>query len=152
MSPALTQPVHLRVHSCPTQLPVVRAAVEKVCELLGFCPETVGAVVLSVDEALTNIIRHAYGGARDQQIEVDLTPLPDASGGPGLRISLRDYGRQVDAAQIRSRELEDVRPGGLGVHIMSACMDSVEYRPAEGGGTVLVMTKTPGGKKESSRT
>jgi len=151
MSQAPTRPVHLQIHSCPTQLPVVRAAVEKFCQLLGFGSETVGGVVLSVDEALTNIIRHAYDGAADQRIEVTLEPRPAAYGG-GLQIVLRDYGRQVDPAQIRSRDLEDGRPGGLGVHIMTKCMDRVEYRPAAGGGTILVMTKAGPAPKESKPT
>ena len=39
-------------------------------------------------------------------------------------------------------DLADIRPGGLGVHIMTECMDSVEFAPADGGGTLLTMTKS----------
>ena len=41
----------------------------------------------------------------------------------------------------RGRDLDDVRPGGLGVHIMTSCMDCLEFRQAEGGGTILTMVK-----------
>jgi anti-sigma regulatory factor (Ser/Thr protein kinase) len=134
------KPVKLSISSTPGHLCVVRAAAEALCRALGFDEQAATHVVLSVDEALSNVIRHAYGGAEDQPIEVELGAM-DASQGVGLRICIRDHGRSVDPAAIRSRDLDDVRPGGLGVHIMNECMDCVEYRPGEGGGTVLTMTK-----------
>ena len=141
MSRAATdRPVKLSILSTPQHLCVVRAAAEALCRSLGFDEQSATHVVLSVDEALTNVIRHAYDGAEDQPIEVELAGL-DASQGEGLRICIRDHGRAVDPGAIRSRDLDDVRPGGLGVHIMNECMDCVEYRRAEGGGTVLTMTK-----------
>jgi anti-sigma regulatory factor (Ser/Thr protein kinase) len=145
------RPVRLHVSSLPAHLPVVRGAIEKVCELLGFADEETGSIVLSVDEAMTNVIRHAYGGDTDQPIEVELTALgedrPDA-----LRIRLRDYGKVVDRSKIKPRKLDDIRPGGLGVHIMMECMDVVDYSPAEGGGTRLTMVKTVPARKEAHET
>jgi len=135
------KPVRITILSVPSHLPIVRAVVEKVCQMVGFDSDTIGNVMLSVDEALTNIIRHAYEGAGDETIEIEINPTGGANGSEGLQISLRDYGRRVDPDKIRSRKLEDIRPGGLGVHIIKECMDSVEYRHADGGGTVLTMTK-----------
>ena len=51
------RPVELRVFSIPAHLPVVRGALEKMCELLGFDSEAIGNIILSVDEAMTNICR-----------------------------------------------------------------------------------------------
>ncbi|HUT56473.1 MAG TPA: ATP-binding protein [Phycisphaerae bacterium] len=141
------QPVRLCIRSSPLHLPMVRAAVEKMCEALGFDSDSAGSVVLSTDEALTNIIKHAYKGADDKPIEIELGPVNE-SGQQALRICMRDYGIAVDPARIKSRDLKDVRPGGLGVHIMSECMDSVEYRHAEGGGTLLVMVKDIPSRRE----
>ena len=138
------QSMDIRILSTACHLPVVRAAMEKVCELAGFDKDTAGQVVLSVDEALANIIRHAYDNAADQPIEISIQvigPPPERA----LRVRLRDYGKVVDPAAIRPRDLEDVRPGGLGVHIIRECMDSMEYSPAEGGGTVLTLTKAVAG-------
>jgi anti-sigma regulatory factor (Ser/Thr protein kinase) len=135
------QPVHLTIRSTPAHLRVVRATVEAMCRQLGFTGEDAGHVVLGTDEALTNIIRHAYDGRHDQRIDIELAPR-DAPGEGGIRIRLRDYGRPIDPRAIRARDLHDVRPGGLGVHIMGTCMDRVDYRPADGGGTVLTMVRT----------
>ncbi len=134
------QPVKLSILSSPAHLPIVRATLEKMCLMLGFSAKVTGAVVLSVDEALTNVIRHAYDGHIDKPIDVDLDPVC-AEEPQGLRISLTDWGKQVDPATIKSRDLDDVRPGGLGVHIITECMDEVEYHPRPEGGTLLTMLK-----------
>lgn len=134
------KPVRLEIQSTPCHLRVVRAALQKVCELAGLDDTEAGKVVLSVDEALANIIRHAYHGADDQPIEVEAF-ASESGGRRVLEIRLRDYGQPVDPGQIRPRDLEDVRPGGLGVHIMKQYMDAVEYRPVEGGGTLLILRR-----------
>ena len=134
------KPIRLVIQSLPGHLPIVRAAVEKLCDVIGFDAVTAGAIMLSVDEAITNIIRHAYDNAGDQTIEVELTPLGGELSA-GLRIRLRDYGQAVDPSRIKSRDLSDIRPGGLGVHIMNECMDHLDYCRADGGGTILTMVK-----------
>lgn len=140
MKPFACEPLRLSIRSCPLHVPVVRAAIEKFCELLGFDAACTSGIGLGVNEALANIIEHAYGGKEDQPIEVELAPV-GVKAPQGLRIRLRDYGRSVDPATIKSRPLDQVRPGGLGVHIMSQCMDELDYQRAEGGGTLLTLIK-----------
>jgi len=134
------EPIALHFCSSPAHLPVIRAAVERMCDLLGMDSEATGGVVLSVDEAMTNIIKHAYKGDSGQPIDIVMTPVgqPDPN---ALEICLSDRGQYVDPSQIKSRDLDDVRPGGLGVHIIVKCMDEVTYAPRDGGGTVLTMIK-----------
>lgn len=132
-------PMRMTILSQTENLPGVRKEAERICVELGFDAAATGAVMLSVDEALTNIIRHCYHGRQDQRIDIEFA----AQGEPpeSLRIVLRDYGTFVDPATIKSRDLADIRPGGLGVHIINNCMDHVEYTPAEGGGTILTLIK-----------
>jgi anti-sigma regulatory factor (Ser/Thr protein kinase) len=88
-------------------------------------------VVLAVDEALTNIIRHAYQGKTDQPIEASFRRIQAANDGgrrAALEIVLEDRGVTVDRQKLCGRELDDVRPGGLGLHFMHECMDAVEFR------------------------
>ena len=43
---------------------------------------------------------------------------------------------------MKPRDLDDVRPGGLGTHFMAEVMDRVEFlTPPEGGGNLLRMVK-----------
>jgi len=140
MTGDMDKPIRMSIVSQPGYLAVVRSAVEKTCQLLGFDEQTVGRIVLGVDEALTNIIRHAYHGANDKQIDIELMPLLEPC--VGLRITLRDYGEVFDPEIIkRAGNHDKLKPGGLGVHIMTMCMDELEYRPAKDGGMELVMIK-----------
>lgn len=63
-------------------------------------------------------------------------------GGPeAIKIVIEDEARQVDPEAIRSRDLEHVRPGGLGVHIIRSVMDEVIYeRRDEGSGRGMRLT------------
>jgi anti-sigma regulatory factor (Ser/Thr protein kinase) len=99
--------------------------------MMGFSEPESRAVVLAVDEALTNIIRHAYQGKAHQPIEISFRRIQapqDGAGRPALEILLEDRGIRVDGSKLCGRDLEDVRPGGLGLHFIKECMDAVEFR------------------------
>ena len=117
--------------SNPDTLCVVRNALEQLAQMLGFPDAECRAVVLAVDEALTNIIRHAYQGKADQPIEISFRRIQapqDRGRRPALEIVLEDRGIRVDGNKLCGRDLEDVRPGGLGLHFIKECMDAVEFR------------------------
>ena len=106
---------------------------------LGFSESDVSKIMLAVDEALANVIRHGYGGPCDKPIDICIESVDHPQ--PALRIAVRDFGRQIDPDAIAGRDLDDVRPGGLGVHIMRTVMDHVQYTCAPGGGMQLEMLK-----------
>lgn len=133
-------PISLTIKCDPSELAAVREQVEKVAQAMGFPEPDVGTVMLAVDEALTNVIRHSYGGPCDEPIDICIE-RDQAVKMPAIRITIRDYGGHVDPSRIKSRSLEDVRPGGLGVHIIQTVMDEVTYTPLNGGGTQLIMVK-----------
>jgi len=118
----LSTPLSLSILSDPKNLKDVRKQVSRSAQEAGFDEQTQGRIVLAVDEAITNIIRHSYHGAVDQKIEVSLFNDPDA-----LRISIRDFGNKPDLSKLRSRALKDIRPGGLGCYFIREIMDQVEY-------------------------
>ena len=60
----------LSLLSDPKLLCAVRAAVGEVTVMFGFRDAEVRSIVLAVDEALANVIRHAYHGAYDRPIQV----------------------------------------------------------------------------------
>ena len=95
-------------------------------------------MVLALDEACTNIIRYAYGGATQRAIRLHILRLRSS-----IRCTLRDYGTSCDPTKIRSRDLTDFRPGGLGVRILHSAFDHVLYEPKPRG-TQLTLLKTLG--------
>ena len=131
----------LTIFSDPANLAKVRVAVETGGKLTGFDQKECAAMALAVDEALTNVIRHAYGGALDKEIKIAIEELNEVDDHQGLLICIRDFGKAVDPCKIKGRELADVRPGGLGVHIMREVMDEVVFKCQPDGGTLLRMSK-----------
>jgi anti-sigma regulatory factor (Ser/Thr protein kinase) len=130
----------LDLMSEPKALPKLREAFREWCTAHGWSERQVGEIVLALDEAVTNVIRHGYEGRPDGRIEIRAR-MAKLGGGEGLEICVRDFGRQVDPEAICGRDLTDVRPGGLGVHIIRAMNSTVEYQRAAGGGMLLTMTK-----------
>lgn len=124
--------------ACPDQLSAIRAVVAAFSKETGFEQETIDNITLAITEAFTNIIRHGYDNCESGRIilQMERQNNPD-----GLKIVLRDYGKQVEPCQICSRDLEDIRPGGLGVHIIKTLMNSVKYEKAEDKGMKLTMIK-----------
>jgi len=120
----------LELFSDPKLLTVVRGALERLTEVFGFSPPDRRSVTRAVDEALTNIMRHCYNGRTDQPIEVYCKRVrPRTSqGADGLEILLRDQGPAVDPSKLRGRRLDEIKPGGLGLHFIRQSMDTVEYQ------------------------
>ena len=131
----------IRVVSQPRYLAVIRAVVETAAAKMGLAEEVCGQVVLAVDEAMANVIRHGYKGLPDRPIWLKISPVSQ-DGHTGIQIIIEDECTGVDLDKIKGRRLEEVRPGGLGVHIITGVMDQVEYqsRP-DGTGVRLKMVK-----------
>ncbi len=133
--------LELDLISDPGCLPDVRQQMRAWVLALGWSEQQAEEVALAIDEAISNVIRHGYGGPCQERICVCARCIDDPDEGAGIEVQVRDFGRQVDPARICGRDLDDIRPGGLGVHIIKAVNNSVEYRRAEGGGMLLVMRK-----------
>ena len=50
----------------------------------------------------------------------------------GLEVIIEDSGIAVDPKKLQGRPLEEIRPGGLGLHFMKQSMDVVEFRRNNG--------------------
>ncbi len=133
--------LELDLRSDPDSLCNVRPQVRDWALAHSWSEQQADEIVLALSEALSNVIRHAYHGERGHRILVHMAAMDDCQQGPGVEIRVRDFGRHTDPAQIRGRDLDDVRPGGLGVHIIRAMTNSAQYQQAEGGGMLLIMRK-----------
>jgi anti-sigma regulatory factor (Ser/Thr protein kinase) len=146
---AAAGPPHLRLEllSQPRLLAAARALVSNFAQRLGFNEIQCGQISLAVDEAICNIINHGYDKREDGRIWLSAWGNEPSEHNREtdhamIRIMLEDEARQVDPATIRSRDLSDIRPGGLGVHLIRETMDSVLYEKRSEGGMRLTMTKS----------
>jgi anti-sigma regulatory factor (Ser/Thr protein kinase) len=116
------------------RLAEMRGAVREFLSGCGFEECAAELLILALDEACTNIIRYAYDHAC-RPVRLRMECLHDR-----VRFTLRDYGKSCDPEKIRSRALEDIRPGGVGVHIIKQAFDEVRYEP-RARGTRLILEK-----------
>ena len=122
--------LRLELTSNPEILSVVRSAVTCLATIFGFPEADSRALTRAVDEALANVIRHAYGDRTGQPIELICRRINERSRekrGPALEIVLVDRGASCTGKKFCGRPLDDIRPGGLGMHFIQNGADIVQY-------------------------
>jgi len=125
----------LEFTSHTANLALMRNFVRKFLSRHPFSEKQRTLMVLGVDEACTNVIRYAYDLRDDQPIALSVEVLSTC-----VRMRLRDYGEKTPADQMHGRAHNQVKPGGLGLHLIRNAFDKVDYilKPR---GTELVLTK-----------
>ena len=127
----------LNVPSRADRLKLIRNAVSETALFCGCQKDMARDIVIAVDEACQNIIRHAYGGSPNGEIELKI-----CRGDGELIILLRDFAETIDISKVKPRDLDDIKPGGLGTHFIREVMDDVEFlTPPLDGGNLLRMMK-----------
>jgi sigma-B regulation protein RsbU (phosphoserine phosphatase) len=121
------QILELRVPAKPDRLCVVRALVRVAVQTAGCSEQVCEKLVIAVNEACMNVIQHAYKDGESGEIVLEIL-----NNGVQLLFRLTDFAAPVDLEAIVPRDLEDVRPGGLGVHFIREIMDGVEMGHLEG--------------------
>lgn len=137
-----TQRVVFRSQTC--DLAGVRARIREFLASVPLDEADVELIVLALDEACTNVIRHAYCH-KCRPVRLTMERLVRK-----IRFVLRDYGTPCDPAKIRSRDLADIRPGGLGVHIIHQAFETVAYLPQKRGTRLVLERRIPAEAGRSS--
>jgi len=111
---------------------VRRALRESGCQL-----ELCNVLVLAVDEACSNVIRHSYGAGERGDIDLEIVLRTQE-----LEFRVADGGRRVDPTVLASEPPATLKPGGLGIPLIRRIMDDVRYEnPPRGRTNLLVMRK-----------
>lgn len=99
-------------------------------------------VQVALDEILSNIVRHGSAGSEDRFIEMTFA-LVDGS----LQITIVDDGPGLNPLTLPEPDLtaplEDRRPGGLGIHLVTHLMDRVEYTRRDGRNHLVLTWRVP---------
>ncbi len=130
---------HIEFPATPEWFRTIRKLLITASVQCGFDDRSASQVAMAVDEAMCNIHRHGYDGRHDGYI--DITVHTNLDPHPTIEIELNDEGIQVDIGTIQSRDLEDVRPGGIGVHLIQTIMDEAQWSHNTKGGMKLTMKK-----------
>ncbi|MEQ8357201.1 MAG: ATP-binding protein [Kiloniellaceae bacterium] len=132
--------LELRFPAQANRMVLVRDTVRSAARFCGFDEPDTRDIVLAVGEACQNVILHAYAGREAGTIVLGLLRGEDR-----LILRVTDFGEAIDPAKIEPRNLDELKPGGLGIYFMRELMDSTDFGPSpDGVGNVLQMTKRKG--------
>lgn len=124
----------------------VRRLLKDFASKQGFSEREIFEVQLAVNEAIANVIEHAYQG--DQSGEIEFDAGLDANN--DLVIHIKDYGRKPDEKGISHRDLDELADGGLGTFLIQNLMDEVRYEHGEEAGTLLTLKKARQDRRRTS--
>jgi anti-sigma regulatory factor (Ser/Thr protein kinase) len=135
---AFLPPSRLEITSEASCCRTGRAFAEGWAKLAGMSDVERGQIVLALDEAVTNIIRHGYQNAAGHRIEIQASFQENA-----LEYRLRDWAPVADPAAFKGRDLADLRPGGLGLALLRMTFQEVRWE-ARPDGNDLILRKRLG--------
>ncbi len=130
------QPCELscKLNSACDCIHILRSMVEVMGARVGMDDVQINRMVLAVDELFANINKHGYKGSCGT-IELNAELGHDA-----LKFVFRDYAPPIENPDdLQGRDIEQVRPGGLGLHLIDAVMDEFHHQAmSDGNRWVLV--------------
>ena len=112
----------LSIKANPPLLADLRSWLTAVLQDAGVAEKPCLDIVLAINEACMNIIQHGYAGNLNGDIRVECFLDEDT-----LVFNVHDDAPKVDPSRCKSRPLEQIRPGGLGVHFIHETMDWMKF-------------------------
>lgn len=133
--------IRIEVRSDPRLLKCIRNLVRGWVEACEVARDAADEMVLAIDEACSNAIRHSYGGKCDRIVELTMRADDEY-----LEIRLCDQGEPCPPERRKRRILEapdpdSLKPGGLGVQLMHSAFDEVEFSPDRTEGNCIIMRR-----------
>lgn len=131
--------MRIETSSDPKLLRAIRGLVQGYISRFGLPSERVADVVLAVNEACSNSIRHSYGNESSGRVELVFRSTPHE-----IEVELRDDGapatpERLAPISLAPPELSSLSPGGLGVQFIYQVFDETEYHPGKQRGNRVVM-------------
>jgi anti-sigma regulatory factor (Ser/Thr protein kinase) len=115
---------------------VVRAATVKMGKIYGMDDPVTEDVKLAVDEACSNVIKHAYEGDTSKKIVVKYEIAQKY-----FKVIIEDSGIKSQMELMKGRGLDDIRPGGLGIHFIKRVFDVFKLDEKKKKGNRLILIK-----------
>jgi len=128
----------LIIPSSTSYLSDVRDFVEMNGSTIGLDQKTIAHISLAVDEACTNIIKHAYDNSIDNEILIRIKTNKKL-----FSITLKDNGKHFNPSLIADPNIAESQKmkkgGGLGMFLMKKLMDEVKYKAKNNGNELLLI-------------
>jgi serine/threonine-protein kinase RsbW len=132
----------LTIQSSIEQLEQIRGFISKAAEAFGFEERESYKIVLAVDEACSNIIRHGYGKNADEKLHIVIQTVDNR-----FTVTVNDNGKSYD---IRTHPMPDMeayfaakKSGGLGIKLIRSLVDEIEYEQSNGENKLVLTKRLP---------
>jgi len=130
----------LKVKSKTENLSVIRDFISTSAAEARVTPDVIENIILAVDEACTNIIKHAYKSFPGGELIIKTKSTQSR-----FIISITDYGNSFEPDSIPEPDLQKYyrqkRVGGLGMYLMKTLMDDVKYTSIPGKHNEVLLSK-----------
>ncbi len=130
----------LKIPSQTDNLELIRNFVSGVAKKVGFDANDTNKIELAIDEACTNVIKHAY--KHDEHQDIDIAIKIDYQ---KIAIIVTDRGDSFRMKDVELPDMKDylaeLRVGGLGIYLMKTLMDEVDYKTDSKGQNKVKMVK-----------
>lgn len=130
----------LVVKSTTDNLALIRDFTKSAAQKCGFTEETIDKIALAVDEACTNVIKHAYKYSPEGDIIVNIKINQNK-----MTVSITDHGSNFDPALVPEPDVKKYyrqhKIGGLGIYLMRKLMDEVNFSSVSGNKNQVVLIK-----------
>ena len=132
----------ITIPSHPKYLSVVRSVTGKIAQIYEITEPLTEDMKLAVDEACANVIKHAYRGDRTKKIVLKYKITKKS-----FNVIIEDSGIKAQTDLIKGRSLDDIRPGGLGIHFIKRVFDVFQFDETKKKGNRLILIKSMNIKK-----
>jgi len=134
--------VTITIPSHPKYLSIVRSVTGKIAQMYEITEPLTEDMKLAVDEACANVIKHAYRGDRTKKIVLKYKITKKS-----FNVIIEDSGIKAQTDLIKGRSLDDIRPGGLGIHFIKRVFDVFQFDETKKKGNRLILIKSMNIKK-----
>ena len=150
----MREDIYLKVASDARLLCAIRGLMRGYLERHDYEEDRIQEIVLALDEACANAIRHSYEGKTDQYVEVHVR-----SDAEYIEICLEDHGKPTGEEKLNKRvpeapDPDNLKAGGLGIPLIYAIFDEVQFAPGKtrGNRTTLRLKRPSSAPDKTART
>ncbi|WP_010098098.1 anti-sigma B factor RsbW [Ornithinibacillus scapharcae] len=134
--------IEMKFPAKPEYVGVIRLSISGIASRMGFTYEDIEDLKISVSEAVTNVVNHAYQEGENGEVTIGFAVYEDR-----LEIMVADRGDSFKLNEVKAKtgpynsenSVEDLREGGFGLFLIDALMDKVEINNSTG--VIVLMTK-----------
>lgn len=134
--------IEMKFPAKPEYVGVIRLCISGIANRMGFTFEDIEDLKISVSEAVTNVVNHAYGEHDNGEVTLGFGVYESR-----LEVMVADHGGSFNLNEVKAKigpydneeSIENLREGGFGLFLINTLMDKVEIN--NNSGVIVLMTK-----------